>query len=396
MDPDLFRTNINQFLQTARTVTFIIQKHKDTIEDFTTWYRSAVQQPWASDKVMVWAKNARNTIEKEGDLELNSTLLATLLFSYLSEEDLSLNCGRSELLHGSVKKLIRVAQKMLPSGVSDAAVVKIERQWITASLPTHELLQALSYVYARVFECCDSLARHLGDCVDKSVPRADAFDEIGESARQVHYVKLKGLTTSILGKKPLPLEHGDKQLTPAMRAGVDQVIANTPPQTSLDAAFAYYTMMAELTFTQFGNHMAMLFLLDNHWRPIKMLGTEFADQADKFIFWRYVADLCEKHKASGVVWISESWLRTVPKDRITAVRNMPIIGERLHVLAIDRSGTLKQARWEIVRLDEKAKPSLKIIEPNGDFEEFPSYLIPVTRTFGIDDPAFLNSANGRE
>jgi hypothetical protein len=29
MEPELFRRSINQFLQTARTVTFIIQKNKD-------------------------------------------------------------------------------------------------------------------------------------------------------------------------------------------------------------------------------------------------------------------------------------------------------------------------------------------------------------------------------
>ena len=30
-DPELFRLNLNQFLQTARTVTFIIQKNKNQI-----------------------------------------------------------------------------------------------------------------------------------------------------------------------------------------------------------------------------------------------------------------------------------------------------------------------------------------------------------------------------
>lgn len=37
-EPDLFRRNTNQFLQTARTVTFIIQKNKATIRDFDRWY----------------------------------------------------------------------------------------------------------------------------------------------------------------------------------------------------------------------------------------------------------------------------------------------------------------------------------------------------------------------
>src|SRR5690606_22099691 len=94
-DPNLFRMNTNQFLQTARTVTFIIQKNKAEIPNYQSWYLMAVVTPWKNDEVMTWAKDARNVIEKEGDLELNSLLKATLLFSYLEEQDLSIDCGRA-------------------------------------------------------------------------------------------------------------------------------------------------------------------------------------------------------------------------------------------------------------------------------------------------------------
>jgi hypothetical protein len=90
--------NTNQFLQTARTVTFIIQKNKEEIPNYQSWYSAAVVAPWGSDEVMTWANDARNTIEKEGDLELNSALKVTLLFSYLEEQDLSIDCGREELV----------------------------------------------------------------------------------------------------------------------------------------------------------------------------------------------------------------------------------------------------------------------------------------------------------
>lgn len=40
LEPDLFRINFNNFMQTARTVTFLIQKEKSTLQqkiEFDTW-----------------------------------------------------------------------------------------------------------------------------------------------------------------------------------------------------------------------------------------------------------------------------------------------------------------------------------------------------------------------
>ena len=72
---------------------------------------------------MTWAKDSRNKIEKEGDLETFSTLEALLLFSYLEEQDLVIRLRRKELLTAGVKKLVRLSEKVLPTGVSDAAVI---------------------------------------------------------------------------------------------------------------------------------------------------------------------------------------------------------------------------------------------------------------------------------
>src|SRR4051812_48993799 len=97
MEPNLFRMNTNQFLQTSRTVTFILQKNKNSIPDFESWYE-ALTRFWRDDAVMTWAKDARNLVEKEGDLELNSALHLALLFSYIAENDVRVEVGKTELL----------------------------------------------------------------------------------------------------------------------------------------------------------------------------------------------------------------------------------------------------------------------------------------------------------
>ncbi len=134
-DPELFRMNTNQFLQTARTVTFIIQKNKNIIPNYDNWYTKNVIKPWATDQLMTWAKNSRNLIEKEGDLELYSSLDVALIYSYDCNQDISLPCGHEELVNGNIQKLLRFARRELPQGIYDSAVVKIERRWVANSLP---------------------------------------------------------------------------------------------------------------------------------------------------------------------------------------------------------------------------------------------------------------------
>ncbi len=392
-DPDLFRMNTNQFLQTARTVTFIIQKNKVEIPNYQSWYAMAVVTPWGNDEVMTWAKDARNIIEKEGDLELNSLLKATLLFSYLEEQDLSIDCGRAELLTAGIKKLIRIAQKKLPSGVSDAAAVQFERRWVTASLPTWELLHALSYAYARIFDCCKSLAQQFGETLDSSIPHPDSFDTLRMEIRQVRYIKLNGLHVYSVASKSTTV---DRSFEPPewIRSTLSTIKARQSPASSLAESLDFYTEMANLTFEHFGNHVPMLFILNDRWEPIDILSTQFADQTDKFIFWRNVADRILSLKASGLVWISEAWLRSTERNSTAAIRNIPIVGERLHVLAMDRSGERKRVSWEILRASDSAKPTLRLIPDDGEMqkEEMPFFLVPAMRAMGIPDPAFITAS----
>ena len=176
-EPELFRLNLNQFLQTARTVTFIIQKNKRDITEYDTWYPLNVIDKWKNDPLMTWAKNSRNTIEKQGDLEMYSDAKATLLFSYIEEQDIEV-ITKEQLLGINIKRLVRLAQKKLPSGTLDAAVIKSERRWVANTLKDFELLSALTIIYSRMYDCCKSLGLHLGASIDESITRPNDFDSI--------------------------------------------------------------------------------------------------------------------------------------------------------------------------------------------------------------------------
>ncbi len=114
--------NANQFLQTSRTVTFLIQKNKNSIPFFDSWYPNTVVNAWSSDAVMTWAKDSRNKIEKQGDINYFSSLIVTLVISYFQREDISIIQKEDrDALWLNIKKLI----KFVKPKMTDAPCVRI-------------------------------------------------------------------------------------------------------------------------------------------------------------------------------------------------------------------------------------------------------------------------------
>src|SRR5450830_1948767 len=95
-EPELFRRNVNHFLTLIRTVTFLIAKDKASIPNYDQWLSKSIGKYWSGDEVMLWAKESRNVIEKEGDLEMFSSLSVALVYSYFAKNDVSVQISREE------------------------------------------------------------------------------------------------------------------------------------------------------------------------------------------------------------------------------------------------------------------------------------------------------------
>jgi hypothetical protein len=365
--PDLFRQNTNQFLQTSRTVTFIVQKNKREIPDYEHWYQDHVLSPWKQDEIMTWAKDARNVIEKEGDLDMRSSLRAAVMFSHDPSEDVEVRTTRPHLLQAHVDKIAKIAKEKLPSGVLDAAVLRIERRWVANSLPESELVYALTYVYARVFQVCMALAQHMGGKLDASVPHPTSLDPASNDVSKARYIKLGkpgiGRTATVrLTKDP------NFKPPPALLALKAELQSSVKP-TSLHATMELLSKLAQITFLHHGNHVPMLFLFDQEWKQVDFLTAQFADQADKFLFWRNAANRAAYLRATALVWISESWIRDMQSNADLPVRKMPIVGERLHVVGATANGETHVIEWNITRNADTKKPRLQPVsdeESNND------------------------------
>jgi hypothetical protein len=77
-DPQRFRASLQSCIIQLRSVTFLLQKNKDSIPDFDNWYK-----PWQdrmrSNALMRWAIDSRNIIEKQEDLETYSRISAKIV-----------------------------------------------------------------------------------------------------------------------------------------------------------------------------------------------------------------------------------------------------------------------------------------------------------------------------
>lgn len=365
--PDLFRQNTNQFLQTSRTVTFIIQKNKADIPAFEAWYKANVLEPWASDPLMSWAKDARNIIEKEGDLEMQSTLRASVLFSYISDEDMTIEVSRQELLQANIDRLVRIARQVLPPGIADAAVLKIQRRWVANSLPDKELIYALTYAYAQLHRVCSSLAGHLGSAVDSSVPHPTTIDPSSSDAARVRFLKFS--KPGVGRHASIRIDADPAYQPPPELLRLKQEFESTAKPSCLDDVVARHAKMAQLTFEQHGNHVPMLALYDDEWNQIDFMSAAFTDQAEKYLFWRNVADRGFYLKAFALVWTSESWLRDLKDHQDRPIQDLPIKGEQLHVIGADASDAIRVIAWNITRPNAPDQPVLVPLKPEDVYRQ---------------------------
>ncbi|HGF4939400.1 TPA: hypothetical protein ACF4E7_001628 [Vibrio parahaemolyticus] len=379
-DPELFRLNLNQFLQTSRTVTFIIQKNKREIVDYDGWYPTNVVTKWQGDPLMTWAKNSRNTIEKQGDLEMYSSAKATLLFSYIEEQDIDITT-REELLGIGIKKLVRLAQKKLPSGVSDAAVIKSERRWVANTLKEYELLHALTLVYSRMYDCCKSLGEHVGNPIGQDIITPTSFDSIREEVRHVTYLKLKNFSQGKLSHSLVSCD--SKSIPDAVKERI-RSFGSMQAVNSTEELVDFCSRMAEATFLADGYHIPILMFFDSNYKVIDLLSTRFDDQADKYIFWRFAADRAQVLNANGFVWISELWIRSSKLGFKKAIHQIPIIDERLQVIGIDSNNIQKSVWWKIIRENEEAIPTLSLSEVANPDEGQQFFMRPILRAIGGD------------
>lgn len=158
-DPETFRISIQAAIQTLRTVTFIVQSNKRLFADFDPWYESW-QNRLRADHLMRWMVDARNKIEKQGDLEAHSFVRAEIMASYY-EEGPRMEVP-AELFQSPVELISGIPTGALQNHVFKDGILRIQRRWVENSLPEYELLDAVAIAYGKVAQLVADAHRQLG------------------------------------------------------------------------------------------------------------------------------------------------------------------------------------------------------------------------------------------
>ena len=181
-----FRLAVQNAIQTLRSVTFILQNHKAVIPNFAQWYgdyadekhgkRGKWQERVHADPLMRWMVDARNRIEKRGDLESHSIVRAEIIASYLDE---SPRIDVPAHLFQNTETLLRgIPDNLLGQHIRRTGVVRIERRWVENTLPDHELLDATAIYYGKLTELVHDAHRQIGPDPPQTIydERGEAFD----------------------------------------------------------------------------------------------------------------------------------------------------------------------------------------------------------------------------
>jgi hypothetical protein len=131
-DADEFVTKLNACRPAARSVSFVLQKELSDQPWFEEWY-AGWRERMREDPRMRWLVQARNTVEKEGDLATASVALVSVL---LTDGDHLVSRTEVPPLAGPAQVAEAVKLADMPEPVRQQAVLTVERRWRCPSSPT--------------------------------------------------------------------------------------------------------------------------------------------------------------------------------------------------------------------------------------------------------------------
>jgi hypothetical protein len=316
-EPGAFLIALQNCITTSRSVTFILQSHKAAITDFEAWYGPFVEK-FKQDPIVNWAKDARNKIEKQGDLDTLSQVRAELIASYLGNP-------KTEWLPSNLVWSTETFRRNIPNRLMDKHVIEngalaIERRWIDVELPDHEVLDALAHVYGQLAMMVISLHEHcrvaipeknedLGEHLLRDLlPDGRLVSMMRPFEDRGIYVAVKD--GSLLGYRR---EFSNVDATKAQKAlkryGDDRAWNRlTEAKTLLDVSHIFFRN-ARTVMMKDGYHTSIFIPLTDN-RPGAVVVAVPQNRIDKYLLIRDIAHHVRRVGANGLIHISgSSWNR---------------------------------------------------------------------------------------
>ncbi|WP_020168199.1 MULTISPECIES: hypothetical protein [Methylotenera] len=357
-DPESFRVSIQSAIQTLRTVTFIVQSNKRLFPNFEIWYEYW-QEKLRADPLMRWMVDARNKIEKQGDLETHSFVRAEIIASYF-EEGPSMEVP-TELFQSTTELISSISTEALKKHIFKDGILRIQRRWIENSLPDYELLDAVGIAYGKIAELVYDAHRELSlemPCtVEGNMDHSQGHKSrggrlpcmIGHDDARSHSIWLATGQSMELEQKHIEFDR-EKAEHAAQRYELDPKNMFTSIDSTPEATLKDLFLVARKMFSLDGHHDTIAFLLHGV-RPVNLMQLAVQEHGEKYLVMRTLASEIIKLGADGVILISEVWSATFdPSNPYRRAVDAPEKSEFLSATLVTKTGTPVQLLALIKRI----------------------------------------------
>lgn len=359
-EPDGFRVAIQTAIQTLRTVTFILQSNKRLFPNFPEWYESW-QVKLRADPLMRWMVDARNKIEKQGDLEAHSFIRAEIMASYYNEGPcLEVEAELFQNPHQLLQSALTEHEK---AHVRRDGILRIQRRWVENTLPNYELLDAVGIAYGKIAELVADAHREIG--LERPSTFSGDFDHTeGHTARggrlpcMIGHSESRALNVWLATGQPVDVESTAVELkreAVESRAERYKLTAGDiwpPPDSSSEQVLDHLFQIASKLFLVDGHHDTMVFLLSGS-RPVYMMTMVLQEHGEKYLIMRQLANEVIRHGTDGLIAIGEVWSSPFnPRDPYRRAADSPERREYLSASFLSKTENPVQILSEIERVDD--------------------------------------------
>jgi len=375
-DPEAFRMAIQTAIQTSRTVSFILQSNKRIIRDFDKWY-GKWQDEFRSIPLMKWMVDARNKIEKQGDLETHSYIRAEVVASYFNEGPTVQ--VPAELFDAPLKLVKSIPDSQLGKHIRKDGVLRIQRRWIENTLPEFELLDAVAIAYGHLSRLLDDAHRQIGLPLPESrnVETGELYDSEAMQGRMpcmIGHGDLRSLDIWLADGTPVEFERIERKIghedQMAEGARLKDRYGLEPKDIFGQSGTAEGTLnqlfkAAQVMLERDGHHITILFHFRGS-RLLEMSELRPAEHGQKYLMMRNVAHDLVRKGADTVIMIGEVWSAPyLPSQPYRRAVDAPERKELLVANLVRKAGEPIQLSARIVRTKGQATVEKTNVESGG-------------------------------
>jgi len=388
--PENFRIALNACIQSARNVTFVLQKNKSEIENFDSWYgewRTAL----AKDPIMKWCVEARNRIVKEGDLETHSIAKVKLLISYDTPPSYTYNVNPF-FDSDSIAEFIR--KEKLPQEIEKFGFIIVERQWICADMQNIELLTVLSHAFTILCSLLIDIDEKKGPYTIYNNDDVKGDDEYIRITQKIKDHKRPDFIKNLHKIRTSTMKLSNGMISEYVSEPIDTSkfdendfarydftslgrLEKISSKSELSKKVKFLLQTGKIIFKTDGYHHPVIFLFNKN-GSIAINRTIFNDNEDKYLFWEKIADEVRKCNYFSVIVISDTWVSKFnEKAPMLRAEDDPKRTEALQAAGIDKWGNSTVITAPYTRTSEEIIFNENIIDENSKI----GFLEPIRRVW---------------